>query len=298
LKDQILSKNVKTEIVGADKNKLMPTDSGIIVNDFLTDNFPRVLEYGFTAYLEKEFDKIADGEVRWIDTLHQFYTIFHPVVEAVSASKSELKVGERLLGADPKTGKPISVKIGRFGPFVQIGSAEDEEKPQFASLAKGQSIETVTLNEVLPLFELPRAVGELHGKPVIAAIGRFGPYLKYDNTFTTIPKDYDPYHITIEEADKLIAEKKEREANKRIKSFPEDDKLQILNGRYGPYISYNKTNSKIPSGLVPAEISYEEAMKIVNETSEKTAGKKKEKTTTPKAAAKKTTAKKKPAAKK
>ena len=264
LKNRTIAKTTKTETVGADKSKLMPTDSGTIVNDFLTENFPSVLEYTFTADLEKEFDKIADGETQWTDTLRKFYDMFHPIVQEVSASKSELKVGERLLGTDPKTGKPVSAKIGRFGPFVQIGSAEDEVKPQFASLAKGQSIETITLEEALSLFNLPRKVGELEGKPVEAAIGRFGPYLKYDGTFTTIPKGFDPYHITIKEAEKLIAEKKEKEANKLIKSFSEDAKLQILNGRYGPYVSYNKVNYKIPKGTAPAGLSFEEAMKIIN----------------------------------
>jgi DNA topoisomerase-1 len=265
LKNRTITKKTKTEIVGADKSKLLPTDSGIVVNDFLTENFPTVLEYTFTADLEKEFDKIADGGAQWTETLHNFYELFHPVVQAVSSSKSELKVGERLLGTDPKTGKPVSVKIGRFGPFVQIGSAEDETKPQFASLAKGQSIETISLEEALTLFNLPRKVGELEGNPVEAAVGRFGPYLKYNGTFVTIPKGYDPYHITIEEAEKLIEEKKEKEANKLIKSFPEDAKLQILNGRFGPYISYDKANYKIPKGKVPAELSFEETMKIINE---------------------------------
>jgi DNA topoisomerase-1 len=276
LKNRTITKKTKTETVGADKGKLLPTDSGIVVNDFLTENFPNVLEYTFTADLEKEFDKIADGEVQWTDTLHKFYELFHPVVKTVSASKSELKVGERLLGIDPKTGKPVSVKIGRFGPFVQIGLAEDEAKPQFAALAKGLSIETVTLEEALTLFNLPYKVGELEGKPVEATIGRFGPYLKYDGTSVTIPKRYDPYHITIEEAEKLIAEKKEKEANKFIKSFPEDARLQILNGRFGPYISYEGTNYKIPKGMIPVELNFKEAMKIISEISAKSArGKKK-----------------------
>lgn len=264
LKNKSITKTTKTETVGTDKGKLMPTDSGIIVNDFLTVNFPQVLEYTFTANLEKEFDKIADGEVQWTDTLHKFYELFHPVVQAVSASKSELKVGERILGADPKTGKQVSVKIGQFGPFVQIGSAEDEAKPQFASLAKGQSIETLTLEEALPLFDLPRRVGELDGKPIDAAVGRFGPYLKYDGMFISIPKGCDPHHITFDEANKLIAEKKEKEANKHIKSFPEDPYLQILNGRFGPYIFYNKANYSVPKGTVPAELTYEETRKIID----------------------------------
>ena len=175
------------------------------------------------------------------------------------------------MGIDPKTGKPVSVKIGRFGPFVQIGSAEDEAKPQFASLAKGQSIETVTLDDALTLFTLPRKVGELDDKVVEAAVGRFGPYLKYSGMFVTIPKGLDPYHITLPEAEKLIAEKKEKEANKFIKSFPEDDKLHILNGRFGAYISYNKANYKIPKGAVPAELGFEEVMKIIREAPAKTA---------------------------
>lgn len=269
LKNKTISKNVKTEIVGADKNKLMPTDSGIVVNDFLIEHFPLVLEYNFTADLEKEFDKVAEGEMKWTETLRKFYELFHPVVEEVSSSKAERKIGERMLGTDPKTNKPVSVKIGRFGPFVQIGTAEDEEKPQFASLMKDQSIETITLEQALQLFNLPRTVGVLENKPVVASIGRFGPYLKFNNTFTTIPKEYDPYHITIEEAEKLIREKRERDANKIIKSFPEDEKLRILNGRFGPYIAYDKTNYKIPKGTVPAELSYTDCMKIIKETPEK-----------------------------
>jgi len=271
LKDGAIKRKTKTELIGADKNKLLPTDSGIIVNDFLTENFPKVLEYTFTANLEKEFDTIADGDAQWTDIIGRFYDFFHPVVLAVSASKTELKVGERALGTDPKSGKPVSAKIGRFGPFAQIGSAEDEVKPQFASLAKGQSIETITLAEALQLFELPRTVGEIDDKTVIAAIGRFDPYLKYNNAFVTIPKDYDPYHITLEEAKKLIAEKAEKEANKLIKTFQENDKLQILNGRFGPYISIDKNNYKIPKGKVPAELSYDEVLKIIQDAPAKPA---------------------------
>ena len=270
LKNNTVSKSLKKETVGADKNKLMPTDSGMIVTDFLIGNFPDVLEYNFTADLEKEFDKIADGELKWTDALHKFYDLFHPVVEEVSSAKTEYKIGEKMLGTDPKTGKPVSAKIGRFGPFVQIGSAEDEEKPQFAKLEKGQSIESITLEEALKLFGLPRTVGEWKGKPVIAAVGRFGPYLKCgDDLTTTIPKNYSPYTISIQEAEELILEKIEKEAKKHIKSFPEDENLLVLNGRYGPYISHNKLNYKIPKGLVPAELSYESCMKIIQEAPEK-----------------------------
>ncbi|MDR0681226.1 MAG: type I DNA topoisomerase [Dysgonamonadaceae bacterium] len=286
LKNKTISKTVKTEMVGADKNKLMPTDSGIVVNDFLIEHFPLVLEYNFTADLEKEFDKVAEGEMKWTETLRKFYDLFHPVVEEVSSSKANRKVGERMLGADPKTGKPVSVKIGRFGPFVQIGTAEDEEKPRFASLMKNQSIETITLEQALQLFNLPRTVGTLEEKTVVAAIGRFGPYLKFNNTFTTIPKEYNPYHITIEEAEKLIREKREQDANKVIKVFSEDEKLRILNGRFGPYITYDKTNYKIQKGVVPAELSYADCMKIIKETAKKPTAKKTETKTKAKTAAK------------
>jgi len=269
LKNKTITGSSKKEMIGADRNKLLPTDSGMVVNDFLTENFPDVLDYNFTANVEKDLDKVADGEMRWTDTLHQFYDLFHPIVLKVSAAKTELKVGERVLGTDPASGKPVSVKIGRYGPFVQIGSADDEEKPRFASLMKTQSIETIQLDEALRLFDLPRTVGQLDGKPVVAAIGRFGPYLKFNNTFTTIPKEHNPYTITIGEAENVIQEKQKRDANKQIKLFSEDANLQILNGRFGPYISYNKLTYKIPKGKNPAELSFEEVMKIIKETPEK-----------------------------
>jgi DNA topoisomerase-1 len=274
LKDHRITRTVKTEIQGADKGKLMPTDSGMVVNDFLIENFPRVLEYNFTADLEKEFDKVADGQMKWTDTLRKFYDLFHPIVQKVSAAKTERKVGERLLGDDPTTGKPVSVKVGRFGPFVQIGSADSDEKPQFASLAKGQSLETITLDEALRLFTLPRTVGQWEGQSIVAAIGRFGPYLKFNNSFTTIPKTLDPYHITLDEAICLIREKQEHDANRIIKTFPEDAALQVLNGRFGPYLAREKTNYKIPKGVNPAELSYADAMKLIEEAPEKKAKKK------------------------
>ncbi len=269
LQDNTIKKDVKTEQVGSDKGKLIPTDSGLVVTDFLAAHFSHVMEYNFTAELEKQFDMIAEGDQKWTDTLHTFYDAFHPVVEEVSNTKTEHKVGERMLGNDPKTGKPVSVKIGRFGPFAQIGSVDDTEKPTFASLQKDQSIETISLEEALQLFNLPRTVGELNEQMVTAAIGRFGPYLKYNNAFVTIPKEYNPYTITIEDAEKLIQEKAEREANKHIKSFPEDEGLQVLNGRYGPYIAYNKKNYKIPKGTNPAELTFEDCMKIIKEAPEK-----------------------------
>jgi DNA topoisomerase-1 len=275
LKNNRVDKKVKTEVIGADKNKLMPTDSGFIVNDFLIEHFPLVLEYHFTADLEKEFDKVADGEMKWTDTLRKFYDLFHPVVEEVSASKTDRKVGERILGVDPGSGKSVSVKIGRFGPYVQIGTADDNEKPQFASLTKDQSLETITLGQALQLFVLPRTVGELDGKPVLAAIGRFGPYLKFDNKYAAIPGEYSPYHITLEEAEEVIRKKEAQDANKIIRSFAEDEKLQVLNGRYGPYITYEKKNYKIPKDSAPDKLSYADCMKIINETPDKKPARKK-----------------------
>jgi DNA topoisomerase-1 len=269
LRNQQITSSAKTEIIGADKAKLFPTDSGLIVNDFLTENFPRVLEYNFTADLEKEFDKIADGQTQWTDTLQKFYALFHPIVLEVSSAKTAHKIGERLLGIAPGTDKPVSVKIGRFGPFAQIGAADDDEKPQFASLLKNQSIEKITLEEALQLFSLPRTLGQYQQQSVIAAIGRFGPYIKYNNMFVPIPKNLDPYHITLEEALQLISEKQSADANKLIKTFPEDPQLQVRNGRFGPYLSLNKSNYKIPKTTNPAELTYEEAMGIIRETPEK-----------------------------
>jgi DNA topoisomerase-1 len=266
LKNGKITSKTKKEMVGADKAKLMPTDTGLVVNDFLTEQFPEVMNYSFTANVEKELDKVADGDLKWTDTIDKFYKVFHPIVEAASKAKTEHKVGERILGTDPKSGKPVSVKIGRYGPFVQIGSADDEEKPAFASLMRGQSIETISLEEALKLFDLPRLVGEIDGKPVTAAVGRFGPFLKYDNKFTTIPKQYSPISISIEEAEQLINEKKEKEAQKIIRTFAQDEKLQVLNGRYGPYIAYNGGNYKIPKGTNPATLLFEDCMKIIQDS--------------------------------
>lgn len=269
LKNQIISKQTKIETIGANKNKLVPTDPGIIVNDFLMTNFPHILEYNFTAKLEKEFDKIADGQLKWTEPLHRFYNLFHPIIEKISSTKTKYKIGERMLGKD-ENGKIVSVKIGRYGSFVQIGSSKDEKKPQFAPLLKEQSIKNITLKEALALFNLPRTLGLLENKPIIAAIGRFGPYLKFDNTFISIPKEYDPYCITIENAEKLIKEKKERDTNKIIKNFSNDtNNLKILNGRFGAYISYKNSNYKIPIGITPETISYNDALKIIKENPKK-----------------------------
>ena len=239
----------KTETVGADRNKLMPTDIGTVVNDFLMEYFPDVLDYNFTASVEKEFDSVAEGELVWTKAIDKFYKIFHPIVEATAAVKTEHKVGERELGIDPKSGNPVFVKIGRYGPVVQIGAAhaDDKEapKPQFASLMKGQSIDTITLEEALKLFDLPRTVGEYEGKVMVAAVGRFGPFIRHDGKFVSIPKDLNPLTITAEEAIALIEGKRVKDEQRFIKKFEEDPEMEILKGRFGPYISYQKANYRI-----------------------------------------------------
>ena len=270
----------KTEIVGADRNKLMPTDIGTVVNDFLMEYFPDVLDYNFTASVEKEFDSVADGELVWTKAIDKFYKIFHPIVEATAAVKTEHKVGERQLGVDPKSGNPVFVKIGRYGPVVQIGvsHADDKEapKPQFASLMKGQSIDTITLEEALKLFDLPRTVGEYEGKVMVAAVGRFGPFIRHDGKFVSIPKDLNPLTITAEEAIALIEGKREKDEQRFIKKFEEDPEMEILKGRFGPYISYQKANYRIPKTVTdPATLTLEDCKKIIAEAGEKPASAKK-----------------------
>lgn len=273
-----IQESTKTEMVGADRNKLMPTDIGIVVNDFLMEYFQLVMDYNFTAKVEKEFDAIAEGEENWTKVIDNFYQVFHPVVEQTAAIRTEHKVGERQLGIDPKSGKPVFVKIGRFGPVAQIGESnpdKDNEKPQFATLLKGQSIETITLEEALKLFELPRTVGEYEGKVVVAAIGRFGPFIRHDGKFVSIPKDKNPISITLDEAIELIQQKREKDENRFIKKFEEDPELEILNGRYGPYIAYKGKNYRIPkTGYTPAEMTLADCMKLVSEADQKPVTKK------------------------
>ena len=257
---------VKTETVGSEKGKLIPTDIGEIVNDYLTEYFPNILDYNFTAQIEEKFDKIAEGNLPWHQEIETFYEGFHPGVESALNTRLEHKVGERSLGTDPATGKPVTVKIGRFGPMVQLGDSEGDEKPEFASLLKGQSVNTITLEEALKLFAFPRHIGEFEGKEVTVAIGRFGPYVKHDGKFVSIPKEMSPAHITLEEAEALIEEKRKAEANRLVKTFDEDPELQILNGRYGVYIAKGKSNYKIPKTIEnPAELTLEECRKIIEE---------------------------------
>lgn len=269
----------KTETVGADRNKLMPTDIGTVVNDFLMEYFPDVLDYNFTASVEKEFDSVAEGELVWTKAIDKFYKIFHPIVEATAAVKTEHKVGERELGIDPKSGNPVFVKIGRYGPVVQIGAAhaDDKEapKPQFVSLMKGQSIDTITLEEALKLFDLPRTVGEYEGKVMVAAVGRFGPFIRHDGKFVSIPKDLNPLTITAEEAIALIEGKRVKDEQRFIKKFEEDPEMEILKGRFGPYISYQKANYRIPKMVTdPTILTLEDCKKIIAEAGEKPAAKK------------------------
>ena len=242
LRKEKISEAQKSETVGADRNKLMPTDIGIVVNDFLLEYFPNILDYNFTANVEKEFDSIADGEMEWTRVIDNFYKIFHPIVDEAMTSKTDHKVGERELGIDPKSGKPVFVKISRYGPCVQMGQAFPDDKkapkPAFAALMKDQSIETITLEEALKLFDLPRKVGEFENEEVTAAIGRFGPFIRHNNKFVTIPKELNPYTIKLDEAIELIEKKRIQEEQRFIKSFEEEPELQILNGRFGAYIAY------------------------------------------------------------
>ena len=264
LKGNKISTRVKSETAGADKGKLIPTDIGVVVNEFLTKYFPNILDYNFTANVEEKFDDVAEGKLQWTEEIGSFYEIFHPEVEEAMNMRLEHKVGERQLGVDPKTGKPVSVKIGRFGPLVQLGEGDTEEKPQFASLLKGQSVSTITLEEALKLFEFPRTIGEYEGTDVTVAIGRFGPYIKHNNKFVSIPKEYAPAAITLEEAIQLIVDKRDAETKKVVKTFAEDADMQILNGRYGIYIAYKKSNYKIPKTVKePAELTFEECKEII-----------------------------------
>ena len=261
---QITQKNRK-EIVGSEKGKLIPTDIGIVVNDFLMDNFKEIMDYNFTAKVEQDFDKIAEGDEKWTDMMHNFYKSFEPSVEETMNSRQQHKAGERQLGIDPKSKRPVYVKIGRFGPVVQIGSAEDKEKPLFAQLPKEQSMETITLEEAMELFKLPRELGDYEHKPVTIGAGRFGPYVLHDRKYTSLPKDTDPMTITLEEAIALIEEKRQQDTQKHLKIFLEDEKLEILNGRYGPYLSYDGKNYRLPKNLheKAKQLTYDECMKII-----------------------------------
>ncbi|MBN7816379.1 type I DNA topoisomerase [Algoriphagus pacificus] len=256
------SDEVKTEITGAEKQKLFPTNIAMVVNDFLVEHFPNVIDFSFTARVEKEFDDIAAGGQVWQDMIDSFYGNFHHSVEETEqVSRQDINTS-RLIGNHPENGKPITARLGRFGPLVQIGDNEDEDK-QFASLKKGQFIENITLEDALELFKLPRDVGMFEDKKMVAAIGRFGPYVRHDGAFFSLGKEQDPLSITEEEAIQLIKDKREADAKKHIKSFDENPEIQILNGRWGPYIKMGKNNYKIPKDKEAEELTYEETMHII-----------------------------------
>ena len=263
LKNNKITETVKSEMTGNEKAKLLPTDVGIVVNDFLMEYFPEIMDYNFTASVEKQFDEVAEGEKEWTVIMDKFYQEFHPLVEKTAQTKTEHKVGERILGTDLASGKPVSVKIGRYGPVIQIGSAEDEEKPRFAQLPKGMTLETITLEEALECFKLPRVLGEFEGKELSMGVGRFGPYVRVDKAFVSIPKGMDPLAISFEEAVGLVVAKREAAENKIIKTFADDADLQVLNGRYGPYIAYKKKNYKIPENIEPADLTVEACFKLM-----------------------------------
>ena len=265
LKGKLITQKTRKEIAGSEKGKLIPTDIGIVVNDFLMKYFPSIMDYNFTAKVEQDFDKIAEGTEVWTSMMKQFYKDFEPTVEKTMNTRQERKAGERQLGKDPKTGKPVFVKIGRFGPVVQIGSVEDNEKPQFAQLPTEKSMETLTLEEALELFKLPRTIGNFEGSPVTIGAGRFGPYILHQKKYTSLPKDADPMAITLDEAIALIKEKRQQEDQKHLKTFSEDSKLEVLNGRYGPYIVYDGKNYRMPKNIQAraAELTYDECMAII-----------------------------------
>jgi DNA topoisomerase-1 len=271
LKGDTIESTTKKEVVGNEKGKLLPTDIGIVVNDFLMEYFPEIMDYNFTANVEEKFDAIAEGTEDWHRMLKDFYKHFEPTVEKTMKARSEHKAGERILGTEPKSGKPVSVKIGRYGPVVQIGSAEDKEKPRFAQMPKEYSLETITLEDALDLFKLPRNLGKFENSDVVIGTGRFGAYIVHNKKYVTLPKKMDPMTVTFEEAVALIEESRNEEKKRHIKTFEEDANMEVMNGRYGPYITYEGKNYRLPKALhsKAAELSYEECMNIVNKEKER-----------------------------
>ena len=270
LENGSIKEQTVTEVYGTEKSKLVPTDIGMVVNDFLIEYFPDIMNYNFTAQVEKEFDDIAEGDKQWKSVISTFYDKFNPSVNNAMTIKNEHKVGERILGTDPISGKPVSVKIGRYGPIVQIGSAEDEDKPRFAQMKKGQTIETITLDEALELFRLPRTLGEFEGYPVSVGTGRFGPYIRHDKFYVSLGGVADPLTITLDEAVRMIQDKRDAESKKVLKSFPGNQDLEVMNGRYGAYIAYQGSNYKIPKSADPTTLTEEECMDIIKRQIEKT----------------------------
>ena len=263
----------KSEITGVEKAKLFPSDIGMIVNDFLMEHFNDIMDYNFTASVEKEFDEIAEGNLEWTNMIDKFYRPFHEKVE-ITLQTSGRKVGERYLGVEPGTGKPVTVKVGKYGPLVQVGETSDDDKPRFAGLMKNQSIETITLEEALELFKLPRKIGQYEGKDVTASVGRFGPYVLHSSKFYALkPATDNPLSITLERAVEIIEAKRDADRKKIIKIFDSEPELQVLNGRWGPYVSYKRENYKIPKTREPSSLTIEDCMNIINESAEKPAKK-------------------------
>lgn len=264
LKKQRITEKTGKENIGGEKAKLVPTDIGILVNRFLLQYFETIIDYNFTANAEKEFDKIAEGKCVWNSMINDFYKGFHRKVMDTSDNMGKFS-GEKLLGVDPASGKNVFVKIGRFGPVAQIGDTESEERPKFAGLRKGQSIETITLEEVLKLFQYPRYLGEYNGSEIQVAVGRFGPYLRYNNAFFSLTKLDNPDTVTCERAIEIINAKQKADADNVVASFPQDENMKVLKGRYGVYISYNKQNYKIPKSYDPYALSYDDCVNIVKD---------------------------------
>jgi len=308
LADNQIRTKVSKEVYGSEKSKLFPTSTGMVVNDFLVNNFNDIIDYSFTANVEKDFDHIADGQLSWKQMIKNFYTPFQKKVAEVKEEAIDRSLTSRDLGEDPATGKKVSVRIGKYGPYVQIGDAEDEDKPKFASLQKGQLMENITLAEAFELFRLPREVGKFEEKEMIVNVGKFGPYVKHDGKYYSLAKTDDPMAVTEDRLVEIIETKRVSDSNRTIKEFTEDADAKVLNGRYGPYIAFGKKNVKIPKGMEPADITYDQVLKLAAETPDKPAGRFGKKAAAPKAtvakeaAPKKTVTKKavakKPAAKK
>jgi DNA topoisomerase-1 len=262
LKNNKISEETRTERTGAEKSKMFPTDIGMVVNDFLLKEFPQIMDFNFTAKVEEEFDEIAEGKINWTKMLSDFYKPFHKNVEETS-EHSERASGERLLGVDPGTGKNLYVRIGRFGPMAQLGEGNDENnKPKFASLRKDQRLDTITFEEALDLFKLPRVVGEFEGKEMVVAIGRFGPYIRHNSIFVSLKKEDDPMTVSAERCVELILAKRQAEIDKYIKTFPENPEVQLLNGRWGPYLVIGQNNFKLPKGVDPKSLSLQDCLDI------------------------------------